>query len=175
MNELGDLATPSAVGDSGWILEGLCRFSLESCWRWVGAPLVERWWKVNRLSAGAVVLGDSLGAFRDGVLGQFSREQQTNSGLDLAGADGVLLVVANQFGGFPSNALKDVLDEVVHDGHSLLGDSSVRVNLLEDFEDVGGVGVSASLLLALLLSFLVSLLGLTGGSSSGTFASHVVG
>ena len=39
-------------------------------------------------------LGDGLGAFGDGVLGEFTREDQSDRGLDLAGRDRRLLVVA---------------------------------------------------------------------------------
>lgn len=38
------------------------------------------------LAAG--VFGDGFGAFTDGVLGQFTGQKKTNSGLDLAGCDG---------------------------------------------------------------------------------------
>ena len=34
---------------------------------------------------GAGVLGDGLGALRDGVLGELTREEEPDSGLDLAG------------------------------------------------------------------------------------------
>ena len=44
-------------------------------------------------------LGDSLGAFRDGVLGQFTWEDEADSGLDLAGGQGWLLVHAAQLRG----------------------------------------------------------------------------
>ena len=37
---------------------------------------------------GGGVLGDSLGTFRDGVLGQLTGQEQTDGGLDLATADG---------------------------------------------------------------------------------------
>ena len=42
-------------------------------------------------------------------------------------------------GGFGSDTLKDVVDERVHDGHSLGADTSVGVDLLEDLVDVDGV------------------------------------
>ena len=41
---------------------------------------------MSLLAAG--VLGDSLGSFTDGVLGQFTGQKQSDGGLDLAGADG---------------------------------------------------------------------------------------
>ena len=37
---------------------------------------------------GAGVLGDGLGALRDGVLGQLSGEEEPDSSLDLPGGDG---------------------------------------------------------------------------------------
>ena len=42
--------------------------------------------KSNLLGAG--VLGDSLGTFRDSVFGQFTREEEPDSSLDLPGGDG---------------------------------------------------------------------------------------
>ena len=68
---------------------------------------------------GGGVLGDGLGAFRDGVLGQFTGEEETDSSLDLPGGDGGALVVVSEAGSFSGNALKDVVDEGVHDGHGL--------------------------------------------------------
>ena len=38
-----------------------------------------------------------------------------------------------------SNTLEDVIHEGVHDRHSLAGDTSVRVDLLQHFIDVDGV------------------------------------
>lgn len=83
----------------------------------------------SNLLAGAVVLGDSLGAFRHGVLGQFTREQQSDGSLNFSGRDGGSLVVRGQFGGFVSDTFKDVVHERVHDGHGLVGHTSVRVDL----------------------------------------------
>ena len=42
---------------------------------------------------GAGVFGDGLGALRHGVLGELTREEEPDSGLDLLGADGGPLVV----------------------------------------------------------------------------------
>ena len=47
--------------------------------------------KNTLLAAG--VLGDGLGAFTDGVLGQFTGQEETDSSLDLPGSDGGALVV----------------------------------------------------------------------------------
>lgn len=53
-------------------------------------------------------------------------------GLDLSGRDGGLLVVGSKLGGLSGNALEDVVDEGVQDGHGTVGDTGVRVDLLED-------------------------------------------
>ena len=80
---------------------------------------------------GAGVLGDSLGALRDGVLGELTREEEPDSGLDLAGGDGGPLVVVSQTAGLSSDSLKQIVDKRIHDGHGLRRDSSVRVNLFQ--------------------------------------------
>ena len=74
------------------------------------------------------------------MFGQFSGEEQTDSGLDLSGGDGASSVVVGQPAGLSGNALKDVIHEGVHDRHGLAGYTSVRVDLLEDLVDVDGVG-----------------------------------
>ena len=85
------------------------------------------------------------------MLGQLTGEEQPDGSLDFPGGDGGPLVVVSQTGGLCCDALKDVIDKGVHDGHGLGADSSVGVNLLEDLVDVDGVGF-----LPLLLSLLVS-------------------
>jgi hypothetical protein len=40
--------------------------------------------------------------------------------------------------GFCGNAFEDIIDEAVQDGYSLVGDTSIRVDLLEDLVDVIG-------------------------------------
>ena len=83
---------------------------------------------------------DSLGAFRHGVLGQFTRQDQSNGRLDFSGRHGRLLVVSGQLGGFSRDLFEDVVDEGVHDAHRLGGDAGVRVHLLQDLVDVDLVG-----------------------------------
>ena len=92
-------------------------------------------------------LGDGLGAFRDGVLGQLSGEEEANSGLDLSGGQGVLLVVANKLAGLGGDLVEQVVDEGVHHGHAAGGDAGVGVNLLQHLVDVGGVRLLAALAL----------------------------
>lgn len=60
------------------------------------------------LFAGARVLGDGLCAFRDGVLGQLTGQDQADGGLDLTRRDGGFLVVGGEFGGLGGDALEDV-------------------------------------------------------------------
>ena len=49
--------------------------------------------EIQNCLLGAGVLGDGLGALRHGVLGQLTREEEPDSGLDLPGGDGGPLVV----------------------------------------------------------------------------------
>ena len=84
----------------------------------------------------ACVFGDSLGAFRDGMFGQFTGEEEPDSSLDLPGGDGGSLVVVGQTGSFSSDTFEDIVDEGVQDGDTLLGDTSLRVNLFQHLVDV---------------------------------------
>ena len=83
------------------------------------------------------------------MLGKLTGEHKTDSSLNLTGRESRLLVVGGKLSSLAGNALEDVVDEGVHDGHTLLADTSVGVDLLEDLVDVGGVRFDA--LLALLL------------------------
>ena len=107
------------------------------------------WWFKNLLGWG--VLGDSLCTFGDGVLSQLSWQQKTDWGLDLARRDGWSTVVVAQLWGLVGDSLEDVVDKGVHDAHGLARDSSVRVDLLQDLVDVGGM-VSFLLFLRCFLS-----------------------
>ncbi len=59
----------------------------------------------------------------------------------------MLLVVSDELGGLEGDLLEDVVDEGVHDGHSLLRDTSIRVHLLEHLVDVRGIRLDALLVL----------------------------
>lgn len=93
------------------------------------------------------------------MLGEFSREEQPDGGLDLPGAEGPLLVVADESGGLEGDALEDVVDERVHDRHAALGNAGLRVHLLQHSVDVDAEGFRPLLLWDLLLFLLLSLLG----------------
>ena len=103
---------------------------------------------VNNLRGGE--LGDRLGTFGDGVLGELTRQDEADRGLDFAGGDRRLLVVSRELGGFGGDLFEDVVDEGVHDGHRLGGDTGVRVDLLEHLVDVDLVGFSLGLAATLL-------------------------
>ena len=94
---------------------------------------------------GRAELGNSLGSLTDGVLGKFSREHQTDSGLDLSRGKSGLLVVSGKLSSLGGDTLKDIVDEGVHDGHSLLGDTGIGVDLLQHLVDVRRVGLGALL------------------------------
>ena len=115
--------------------------------------------KNNLLGAG--ILGDGLGAFRDGVFGQFSGEEEPDSGLDLPGGDGGPLVVVGQFGSLGSDTLEEIVDEGVHDAHGLGGDTGIGVHLLQHLVDVDGIRF-LTLVLALLSVLSNGLGGLAG-------------
>lgn len=70
------------------------------------------------------------------MLSQFTWENQSDGSLDFSGRDGGLLVVGSQLGGFGGDSLEDIVDERVHDGHGLLGDTGIWVSLLQHLVDV---------------------------------------
>ena len=70
------------------------------------------------------------------MLGKLTGKYQADGGLDVSAAHGGALVDAAQLGRFGRNLLEGIGDEVVDDGHALLGDTALRVHLLHDLEDV---------------------------------------
>lgn len=116
-------------------------------------------------------LGDRLGTFRDGVLGKLTGEDETDSRLDLSRRDGRLLVVRSKLRSLSGDALEDVLNERVKNGHGLVRDTGVGVNLLKNTVDVGGVGLLADLGGLLLVTRLGGSLGGLLGSLGGSLAS----
>ena len=119
------------------------------CFNWNGY-LFFMWWllvepfdesKPDDDLLGAGVLGDGLGALGHGVLGQLTREKQTDCSLDLSGGDGGPAFVVSQAACFGGDALKDVIDKAVHDAHGLAGDTSIRVHLLQHLVDIDAVAL----------------------------------
>jgi hypothetical protein len=80
-----------------------------------------------------------LGTLTHSMLGELTGEHKTNRRLNFPRRKRSLLIVSRQLASLASNTFKDVVDEGVHDGHSLLGDSGVGVDLLEHLVDVGRV------------------------------------
>jgi len=113
--------------------------------RWKVADLYFDQADTEEYLLGRSVLGDSLGALRDGMLGELTREDETHGGLHLARRQGRLLVVADQLASLTGDALEDVVDERVHDRHGGARDTSVLVNLLEHLVDVRRVRFRALL------------------------------
>lgn len=62
------------------------------------------------------------------MLGELSGEDETDSGLDLTRRDGRAVVVRSELGSLGCDALENVVDERVEDGHGLVGDTSVGVD-----------------------------------------------
>jgi len=137
----------------------VCLKGFAALWLVVVARARGRWSADLRRRGGE--LGHGLGALRHGVLGEFSGEEESHGGLDLAGGEGGLLGVSGQLGGLEGESLEDVVDERVQDGHASLGDAGVGVHLLEHLVDVRGVRLDA-LGLALLVARRDGLLGLLG-------------
>ena len=111
-------------------------------------------------------LGDGLGSFGNGMLGQLTGEDEFDGSLNFAGAHGVSLVVSDKASSFRGESIERVRDEGVHDGHGLLGDSGFGVDLFQHLVDVDAVGFD-SFSGSLLLNSLDVL-----GSGSGLFGWH---
>jgi hypothetical protein len=63
------------------------------------------------------------------MLGQFSWKHETNRRLNFSTGKGGFFVVRGKFASFGSDAFKNIVDERVHNGHALFGNSSIRVDL----------------------------------------------
>ena len=89
------------------------------------------------------------------MLGKLPWKNESYSSLDLPGSNSWLLVVAGESRCLVRQFLKDIIDETVHNSHGLAGNTDIRMDLLENLEDVDLVGLNSLLvLLALLVSFL---------------------
>ena len=75
------------------------------------------------------------------MLGEFSGKEKSHGSLDLSGGQSGLLAVARQTRSLKSQALEDIVDEGVQDGHASLGDTSVGVDLLQHLVDVQPKGL----------------------------------
>ncbi len=66
--------------------------------------------------------------------------------MDFPGGQGGLLGESSKSHSLSGKSVEGVVNKGVHDGHGLLGDTSVGVDLLEDLVDVGGEGLGSLLL-----------------------------
>jgi hypothetical protein len=96
-------------------------------------------------------------------LRELTREHEANSRLDLTAAERRLLVVRRKLSSLGSDTFEDIVDKGVHDGHALLGDTSIGVHLLQHLVDVGAVRFHALLRLGGTGRLLGRLRGLLGG------------
>ena len=110
----------------------------------------------------AGVLSDGLGSFTDGVLGEFTGQEQPHGRLYLPRGDRGPLVVVSEARSFGGDALEDIVHERVHDRHGLARDTGVGVDLLQHFVDVDGVALLPLVLLLFLIGLGDVLLGFAG-------------
>ena len=89
----------------------------------------------------AGVLGDSLGSLGNGMLGKLTRQEKTDSSLDFSRRDGLSAVDGSETRGLSSNPFEEIVDEWVHYGHRLLGDTNIWVDLLQNSVDVGSISL----------------------------------
>ena len=88
---------------------------------------------------GAGVLRYCLGSLAHCMFCQLTRKKQTDGSLYFAGRNGLSLVVLTKSGSFTCNSVEQVVDEGVHNGHSLCGNTNVRMDLLQNTVDVSSV------------------------------------
>ena len=89
-------------------------------------------------------LGDGLGSLDNGVLGEFSWEEESDGSLDFSGGESMSSAVSDESAGFGLDSLGEIVDEWVHDAHRSSWDTGLLVNLSEDSEDVDGEGLGSS-------------------------------
>ena len=70
------------------------------------------------------------------MFGELTWESEADCGLNFSGAQGGSLVDGSKFSSFSGKTVEGIVDEGVHDTHTFLGNSSIRVNLFEDFVDI---------------------------------------
>jgi hypothetical protein len=75
---------------------------------------------------------------------QFSGEDKFDSTLNFSGGESSSLVESNEFGALSGNSIKGIVNERIHDIHSFLGDTNVRVYLLQHLIDVDGESLHSS-------------------------------
>ncbi len=103
---------------------------------------IHKWLKKSASSACEFL--NCFGAFRDSMLGKFTRKEKFDGRLDFAGWKSSFSVVSNQLARFTGKSVKSVINKWVHDVHCFLADSDLRVNLLQHFVDVKRESLNSS-------------------------------
>ena len=96
-----------------------------------------------------------LRSLRNRMLGQFSRENQTNSSLNLSSPHSALVVHTSQMTSLCHDSLENVRNKRVHHSHSLLRNSTLRMHLLQNLVNIGSIGIDLGGLSQLLLVILI--------------------
>ena len=102
---------------------------------------IHKWLKKSASSTSEFLNG--FCSFRDSMLGKFTWKEKFDSRLDFAAWKSSFSVVSNQLAGFTCKSVKSVINKWVHDVHSFLADSDLRVNLLQDLVDVKREGFNS--------------------------------
>ena len=65
------------------------------------------------------------------MLGKFTRQDEADRGLDLTGRNGRFFRIGRELGSLGGNTLENVVDKRVEDGHGLVRDTRIGMDLLE--------------------------------------------
>ena len=95
-----------------------------------------RWFRQKSNSTGTSLLLHCFSAFRDSMLCEFSWKDEFARRLDVASRHGLLLSVFAKASRFRSNLLEGIVHKGIQDCHSFLGDTNLRMDLLQNFVDV---------------------------------------
>lgn len=79
------------------------------------------------------------------MLGEVVGQEELGGSLNIGGGEGSLVVVSDQLGGLESELLEHIQNQGVDNLHSLLRDSNVVGDALEDLVDVQGEGLEVLL------------------------------
>jgi hypothetical protein len=80
-----------------------------------------------------------LGTFRYGVFGQFTGQHKTNGRLDFATAQGRFFIVRGKFSRFGGDTFKNIVNERIHDAHTLFRNPGIGMDLFKHFVNVRAV------------------------------------
>ena len=87
---------------------------------------------------------DGFSSFWDSVSRKFSWKDKFNSWLNLSWWKSSSFVESDEFRSFSGNSVKSIMDERIHDVHSLLWDTNIWMNLFKNFVDIDGEGLDSS-------------------------------